>query len=244
MEWHEDLENVCQQAGLKGKKLSKVFYFNKIAILIIMSSYFPMAIIIGSKLENLLYLERLITLSFNKFLMVCPFSKDNFETWVELWVFFCLQAMENFSWNIRVLKGQADLLNQAKKESQEYLRQVSYILAHLILWFWSLCCPGSLSLTVHLAICLFICLSICLSVCLSLYQSVNLKALNKFSRATEPISTSFGTKCPRVRPWVLSFPFNVRSLGVIKIRWMSCNIFSLRNTAQEHQIFTGKLHVL
>jgi hypothetical protein len=24
MEWHEDLENVCQQAGLKGKKLSKV----------------------------------------------------------------------------------------------------------------------------------------------------------------------------------------------------------------------------
>ena len=38
-------------------------------------------------------------------------------------VFF--QAMENFSWNIRVLKGQADLLNQAKKESQEYLRQVS-----------------------------------------------------------------------------------------------------------------------
>jgi hypothetical protein len=33
--------------------------------------------------------------------------------------------MENFSWNIRVLKGQADLINQAKKESQEYLRQVS-----------------------------------------------------------------------------------------------------------------------
>ena len=24
MEWHEDLENICQQAGLKGKKLSKV----------------------------------------------------------------------------------------------------------------------------------------------------------------------------------------------------------------------------
>ncbi|XP_078331805.1 inactive phospholipase C-like protein 2 [Crassostrea virginica] len=57
MEWHEDLENICQQAGLKGKKLSK--------------------------------------------------------------------AMENFSWNIRVLKGQADLVNQAKKESQEYLRQIT-----------------------------------------------------------------------------------------------------------------------
>ncbi|XP_048779849.2 inactive phospholipase C-like protein 1 isoform X2 [Ostrea edulis] len=56
-EWHEDLENVCQQAGLKGKKLSK--------------------------------------------------------------------AMENFSWNIRVLKGQADLINQAKKENQEYLRQIT-----------------------------------------------------------------------------------------------------------------------
>lgn len=28
MEWHEDLENVCQQAGLKGKKLSKVFYIS------------------------------------------------------------------------------------------------------------------------------------------------------------------------------------------------------------------------
>lgn len=33
--------------------------------------------------------------------------------------------MENFSWNIRVLKGQADLLNQAKKEGQEYLRQIT-----------------------------------------------------------------------------------------------------------------------
>ncbi|XP_062609891.1 inactive phospholipase C-like protein 1 [Saccostrea cucullata] len=57
MEWHEDLENICQQSGLKGKKLSK--------------------------------------------------------------------AMENFSLNIRVLKGQADLINQAKKESQEYLRQIT-----------------------------------------------------------------------------------------------------------------------
>ncbi|KAK3103478.1 hypothetical protein FSP39_019535 [Pinctada imbricata] len=56
MEWHEDLDNVCQQSGLKGKKLSK--------------------------------------------------------------------ATENFSWNIRVLKGQADLVLQAKKESQEYLTQV------------------------------------------------------------------------------------------------------------------------
>lgn len=80
MEWHEDLENVCQQAGLKGKKLSKVFYFSKTAILIILSSYFPMAIIISSKLENLLYFERLITISFNKFLMVCSLAEGNLET--------------------------------------------------------------------------------------------------------------------------------------------------------------------
>ncbi|CAL1548507.1 unnamed protein product [Lymnaea stagnalis] len=56
LEWHEDLENVCQQAGLKGKKLSK--------------------------------------------------------------------ATENFAWNIRVLKGQADLLSQAKKDCHEYIRQI------------------------------------------------------------------------------------------------------------------------
>ncbi|BFZ05126.1 hypothetical protein BsWGS_08165 [Bradybaena similaris] len=56
LEWHEDLENVCQQAGLRGKKLSK--------------------------------------------------------------------ATENFAWNIRVLKGQADLLIQAKKDCQEYIRQI------------------------------------------------------------------------------------------------------------------------
>lgn len=80
MEWHEDLENVCQQAGLKGKKLSKVFYFSKTAFLIILSSYFPMAIIISSKLENLLYFERLITISFNKFLMVCSLAEGNLET--------------------------------------------------------------------------------------------------------------------------------------------------------------------
>ncbi|GFS05549.1 phosphoinositide phospholipase C [Elysia marginata] len=56
LEWHEDLENVCQQAGLRGKKFSK--------------------------------------------------------------------ATENFAWNIRVLKGQADLLKQAKKECNEYIRQI------------------------------------------------------------------------------------------------------------------------
>ena len=32
--------------------------------------------------------------------------------------------MENFAWNIRVLKGQADLLMQAKHDCKEYLRQV------------------------------------------------------------------------------------------------------------------------
>ncbi|XP_046546164.1 LOW QUALITY PROTEIN: inactive phospholipase C-like protein 2 [Haliotis rubra] len=56
MEWHEDLENVCVQAGLKSKKLTK--------------------------------------------------------------------ATENFAWNIRVLKGQADLVMQAKKDCEEYIRQI------------------------------------------------------------------------------------------------------------------------
>ncbi|XP_071181783.1 inactive phospholipase C-like protein 2 [Mytilus edulis] len=56
LEWHEDLENVCTNAGLKGKKLTK--------------------------------------------------------------------ALENFAWNIRVLKGQADLLMQAKHDCKEYLRQI------------------------------------------------------------------------------------------------------------------------
>ncbi|XP_055899262.1 inactive phospholipase C-like protein 2 isoform X5 [Biomphalaria glabrata] len=59
LEWHEDLDNVCQQTGLKGKKLSK--------------------------------------------------------------------ATENFAWNIRVLKGQADLVIQAKKDCQEYLRQIKEV---------------------------------------------------------------------------------------------------------------------
>jgi len=40
-------------------------------------------------------------------------------------VYVCvLQGIENFAWNIRVLQGQADLLLQAKKECQEYIRQV------------------------------------------------------------------------------------------------------------------------
>ncbi|CAH1787304.1 unnamed protein product, partial [Owenia fusiformis] len=56
LEWHEDLNNLCQNAGLKGKKIVK--------------------------------------------------------------------AHENFAWNIRVLKGQADLLLQAKNECQEYMTQV------------------------------------------------------------------------------------------------------------------------
>ena len=36
----------------------------------------------------------------------------------------CSQALESFSWNIRVLKGQAELLLTARQECQEYLRQV------------------------------------------------------------------------------------------------------------------------
>ncbi|PVD33909.1 hypothetical protein C0Q70_05171 [Pomacea canaliculata] len=56
LEWHEDLDNVCQVAGLRGRKLAK--------------------------------------------------------------------AVENFAWNIRVLKGQADLLSQAKKDCIEYIRQI------------------------------------------------------------------------------------------------------------------------
>ncbi|ESO87010.1 hypothetical protein LOTGIDRAFT_51557, partial [Lottia gigantea] len=56
LEWHEELETVCQQAGLRTKKLTK--------------------------------------------------------------------ATENFAWNIRVLKGQADLVLQSKKDCEEYVRQI------------------------------------------------------------------------------------------------------------------------
>jgi hypothetical protein len=35
-----------------------------------------------------------------------------------------LQAVENYAWNIRVIKGQADLLLSARQECSEYLRQV------------------------------------------------------------------------------------------------------------------------
>ncbi|XP_064601802.1 inactive phospholipase C-like protein 2 [Liolophura sinensis] len=34
------------------------------------------------------------------------------------------KAVENFAWNVRVLKGQADLLMQAKNDGEEYLRQI------------------------------------------------------------------------------------------------------------------------
>lgn len=35
LEWHEDLENVCQQAGLRGKKLSKVSLKVKSCVLLV-----------------------------------------------------------------------------------------------------------------------------------------------------------------------------------------------------------------
>ncbi|KAL8614071.1 hypothetical protein ACOMHN_026288 [Nucella lapillus] len=56
LEWHEELENISQQSGLRGRKLAK--------------------------------------------------------------------AMENFAWNIRVLRGQADLLYKAEKDCIEYIRQI------------------------------------------------------------------------------------------------------------------------
>ena len=34
------------------------------------------------------------------------------------------KAIENFAWNIRVLKGQADLTTQAANDCKEYLMQV------------------------------------------------------------------------------------------------------------------------
>ncbi|XP_069133798.1 inactive phospholipase C-like protein 2 isoform X2 [Argopecten irradians] len=56
LEWHEELTDVCQKAGLREKKVKK--------------------------------------------------------------------AIDNFSWNVRVLKGQAQLLFQASQECEEYLRQI------------------------------------------------------------------------------------------------------------------------
>ena len=43
---------------------------------------------------------------------------------IDIFLLVCVQAMENFAWNIRVLRGQADLLSQAKKDCNEYIRQV------------------------------------------------------------------------------------------------------------------------
>ena len=41
------------------------------------------------------------------------------------YLLFFFQAVESYAWNIRVLKGQAELLLNAKGECQEYLRQVA-----------------------------------------------------------------------------------------------------------------------
>ena len=40
--------------------------------------------------------------------------------------------MENFAWNVRVLKGQADLVMQAKAECLEYMKQVIYLILNVI----------------------------------------------------------------------------------------------------------------
>lgn len=36
-----------------------------------------------------------------------------------------LQAIENFAWNVRTLKGQAELIRASKDKCVEYLSQVS-----------------------------------------------------------------------------------------------------------------------
>lgn len=56
LQWHDDLDNLCIQSGLKGKKTTK--------------------------------------------------------------------AIENFAWNVRMLRGQSDLLRQAKKDCLEDIRQI------------------------------------------------------------------------------------------------------------------------
>ena len=43
-----------------------------------------------------------------------------------------LKAVENFAWNIRVIKGQGDLLLSARQECLEYLRQVSAYFSTLL----------------------------------------------------------------------------------------------------------------
>ena len=55
-----------------------------------------------------------------KYQGVCHVKKQNYR----FFLLVCVQAMENFAWNIRVLRGQADLLSQAKKDCNEYIRQV------------------------------------------------------------------------------------------------------------------------
>lgn len=46
------------------------------------------------------------------------------------------KGMENFVWNVRVLKGQADLILHAAHEAKEYIVQVSQIIQYYqnIVW--------------------------------------------------------------------------------------------------------------
>lgn len=159
MEWHEDLENVCQQAGLKGKKLSKVFYFSKTAILIILSSYFPMAIIISSKLENLFYFERLITINFNKFLMVCSVSEGNLETWVELCYFFLFAGNGKLLLEYQSVEGTSRSPEPSKERRPRILKtsQSYFSSPDLVVLITLLSCS--------LLVCLFISLSVYPFVC-------------------------------------------------------------------------------
>lgn len=163
MEWHEDLENVCQQAGLKGKKLSKVFYFNKIAILIVMSSYFPVAIIIGSKLENLLWKINYTQLQY-VFWWFVLFLKKISKPELNCGVFFLFAGNGKLLMEHQSVKGTSRSLEPSKERkprilttSQSYFSSPDFIVLISLL-----SCPH----LVWLSICLSICSSVCLFICL------------------------------------------------------------------------------
>lgn len=50
-----------------------------------------------------------------------------------VFLFTSEKAIENFAWNVRMLRGQSDLLRQAKKDCLEDIRQV--ITKQILKWY-------------------------------------------------------------------------------------------------------------
>ena len=105
------MHNACVKEGIKGKRLTKVTFLLQLTQFLSIKDFkrFPMFLMCGSEI------------------FVKPQGRDfDFPSaHFRSSYFLFSQAVESFAWNIRVLKGQAELLLNAKSECQEYLRQVT-----------------------------------------------------------------------------------------------------------------------